>query len=820
MKRNSHIFFVSIITFFVFCFLLKTFITPVYAGKNESVPIAGINELKTETSFSAISKDVLEPAAGELDSSFNAALDSVRGYARAVAVQADGKIIVGGYFRTLNGIRSDNLVRLNSDRSIDSTFAASVYGEIYAIIVQTDGKILIGGDFTGVNEASRNRIARLNQDGSLDTTFNPGAGADNTVNDIAVQPDGKILLGGSFYGVNSVSRIGVARLNQDGSADSSFTSPFPPPIPVSGMVSAAVTVYSVALQPDGKIVVGTSIFLMHSNSGSSPVNSKPLFRLNANGTFDSSFVNNVNSHVFKVVIQPDGKILAAGQFSSVGGVRRGSIARLNSNGTLDSSFDPGTGTSTPTGGSTQIWSIYLKSDGKILIGGGFFTYNAVPRNRIAQLNADGSLDNAFAPSSNLDGSITSVISLTDGKIFAAGVFQILSGESRDSIAVFNADGSLDETANYSTTRRCVVQAIAAQPGGKIIIGGDSGCVGNIYQKRLARLNADGSVDQSFGYTAASAGGQVNSIVLQPDGKILVGGLYVGSDNSPIVSITRLNSDGTTDTSFSQGNLPSNRGIKQIALQTDGKIVIIYSIAAGNRLPSGGIARLNADGSLDSTFTNIFSFPFETVAVQSDGKILVGGPFSFGSVDSRTGSILHNGIFRLNSDGSHDADFHPEFIAATGRFTSIYSLAPQPDGKILVGGSIFTAGRTSPVGIVRIDSAGTIDSTFQLNSISSTIGLARVEDILPLSSGKILIGGLFGNIGTATQNNVARLNADGSMDNLFTSGTDGTVFDIALQTDGKVLVSGDFEHVNGGAQTSLARFLIEPTVKSRKRVRFF
>jgi uncharacterized delta-60 repeat protein len=366
----------------------------------------------------------------------------------------------------------------------------------------------------------------------------------------------------------------------------------------------------------------------------------------------------------------------------------------------------------------------------------------------------------------------------------------------------------------------MMQAIAAQPGGKILIGGDSGCVGNIYQNRLARLNADGSVDQSFGYTTASAGGQVNSIVLQPDGKILVGGLYVGSDNLPLVSITRLNSDGTTDASFTQGILPSNRGIKQIALQPDGKIVIIYSIAAGNRLPSGGIARLNADGSLDSTFTNIFSFPFETVAVQADGKILVGGLFSFGSVDSRTGSILHNGIFRLNSDGSHDTDFHPEFIAATGRFTSIYSLAPQPDGKILVGGSMYTTGKTSPVGIVRLDSAGTFDSTFQLNSISSTIGSARVEDIQLLPSGKILIGGLFGSIGTVTKNNVTRLNADGSLDNLFNSGTDSAVFDIALQSDGKVLIGGDFEQVNGVARTSLARLLSEPTIKSRKRVRFF
>lgn len=813
MKINSRIFFGRILSFFVICFLLKTFITPAYAGQNESFSIGNLNETKIKLSFSAAGKEVLGAAAGELDSSLNTTLDSLPGYARAAAVQADGKIIVGGYFRTLNGERRDNLVRLNTDRSIDSTFAANVYGAILTIAVQTDGKIVIGGDLTGVDGARRSRIARLNQDGSLDTTFDPGAGADNTVNDVAIQPDGKILLGGSFYGVNSVGRFGIARLNQDGSVDSTFSSPFPPPVLVSGMPSATVIVYSIALQADGKIILGTNLFLMNSNNGST-VTAKPIARLNANGTFDSSFNASVNNIVLKVVVQPDSKILIAGQFSNVSGVRRNFIARLNADGSLDASFDPG------AGANSSIFSIFLKPDGKILIGGGFTTFNAIPRNRVAQLSTNGALDDAFVTSGNLFGSVFNVVATADGKVFAAGSFQTFAGESLDSIAVFNADGSIDATAKFSTTRRGVVRAVAVQPDGKIIVGGDFGRANGIYRNHLARLNADGSVDQSFGLTAASSGGQVNSIVLQSDGKILVGGLYVGSGNSPLVSITRLNSDGTTDASFAQGNIPSNRGVNQIAVQPDGKIIIIYSAAPVNQPSSGGIARLNADGSLDSTFSSNFSFPFKTVAVQADGRILVGGLFSFGYVDSRTGSVFYNGIIRLNANGSHDTDFHPEFTSLNGRFTGIYSLAPQPDGKILVGGSIFTGGRTTPVGIVRVDSAGTIDPTFQLNSIAATVGSARVEDILPLAGGKILIGGLFGGIGVAAQNNVARLNADGSPDNSFNSGADGTVFDLALQADGKVLIGGDFEKVNGAARTSFARLLSEPSVKLRKRVRFF
>ncbi len=806
MKRKSHIILASIVAFFVICLLMKTFTAPAHAGKNESLSTAGLNETKIETSFFVVNEKVSESSAGELDSSFNITLDSLPGNARAAAIQADGKIIVGGYFRTLNGVRRDSLVRLNVDYSIDATFAAGISGTVFTVALQPDGKIIVGGGFLSINGTSRNGIARLNQDGSLDATFNPGAGADSTVFDVVVQPDGKILLGGSFYGVNSVGSYSVARLNENGSADSSFTSPFAPSFLVSNAPSSPITVYSLALQADGKIIIGTNLFLM---PGGSTASAKSIARLNPDGTFDSSFIaDSISSSVLKVVVQPDGKILIGGLFSNVGGIRRNFIARLNGSGALDPSFNPG------TGANSSVYSIFLKADGKILIGGAFSTFNAVPRNRVVLLNTDGSLDETFVSSGDLFGTIQSVVALANGKVLAVGSLQLLTGASRDSIVMFNADGSFDTNANFSTTARGAVRAIAVQPDGKIIIGGTFGRVGGVYRNHLARLNADGSVDQSFGLTAAASGGQVNSIVLQPDGKILVAGLFVGSGSSIIVNITRLNSDGTTDASFRQGNIPSNRGVTAIALQPDGKIVIIYSTVLFNQQPSGGVARLNADGSLDNSFSSSFSLPFEAVAVQADGKILVGGAFGFSVVSSRTGSVSYNGILRLNPDGSHDDAFRPEFIYEIGRGTAVYALAPQSDGKILVGGSIFAPDATTPVGVARLNSNGTIDPTFQLNSITGTPGAARVEDILLLRDGKILIGGLFAGIGAAAQNNIARLNSDGSPDNSFNARTDNTVHHIAVQADGKILIGGDFETVNGVARTSLARLLSGSQVARR------
>ena len=116
------------------------------------------------------------PTDGELDPSLDVLIDSSPGNVRATVVQPDGKILVSGYFRTVNGVRQKNIVRLNADFSLDSTFSAETNGTILTVAVQTDGKIVIGGAFTTVGGASRNRIARLHADGSLDTTFNPGAG--------------------------------------------------------------------------------------------------------------------------------------------------------------------------------------------------------------------------------------------------------------------------------------------------------------------------------------------------------------------------------------------------------------------------------------------------------------------------------------------------------------------------------------------------------------------------------------------------------------------------------------------------------------------
>ncbi len=154
-------------------------------------------------------------APGDVDPTFTASVGT-NSSVFAVAIQSDGKVIIGGLFTQVNGVTRNRIARLNADGSLDTMFdpGTSTNSSVLALAVQpTDGKVVVGGNFSTVNGVTRNRIARLNTDGTLDTTFDPGTGANGNVNAVAVQPaDGGVIIGGFFTMVNNVSRLGIARL--------------------------------------------------------------------------------------------------------------------------------------------------------------------------------------------------------------------------------------------------------------------------------------------------------------------------------------------------------------------------------------------------------------------------------------------------------------------------------------------------------------------------------------------------------------------------------------------------------------------------------
>ncbi len=358
-----------------------------------------------------------------------------------------------------------------------------------------------------------------------------------------------------------------------------------------------------------------------------------------------------NGGVNSLAVQADGKILVGGNFTTLGGQTRNYIGRLNADGSLDGSFNPGVGASLSYGESPWVNSLAVQADGKILVGGGFTTLGGQTRNCLGRLNADGSLDSGFNP--GVGGSLPygqspwvyPLAVQADGKILVGGGFTTLAGQTRNYIGRLNPDGSLDSSFNPGADG--LVQSLAVQADGKILVGGSFTTLGGQTRNCVGRLNADGSLDSSFN---PGAGGQVatyvDSLAVQADGKIVVGGNLTTLGGQTRPGIGRVNADGSLDSSFSPGLRPFGSGdfVSCLAVQADGKILVGgYFTTLGGQTPPG-IGRLNADGSLDSSFNPGAPWSVSGLAVQADGKILVGGSFT------TLGGRMRNNIGRLNSTG--------------------------------------------------------------------------------------------------------------------------------------------------------------------------
>ncbi len=616
-------------------------------------------------------------------------------------------------------------------------FDPNANGVVQVVVVQSDGKILIGGDFTTIGGIVRNRIARLNPDGTLDTNFNPNASG--YVNTIAVQADGKVLVGGSFNGTNSIggqTRSRIARLDAvTGAADS--------------------------------------------------------FDPNASGGFFSQAV-------FSIVIQTDGKILVGGGFSTIGGQTRNRIARLDAVTGLVDSFNPA-----PTGG--QVAAIALQADGKILVGGILGIIGGQTRTRIARLDPVTGLADSWNPDASGMAAIPTVSCIAvqaDGKILAGGIFNTIGGQTRNNIArldpVTGLADSWDPNANN------YVGSIVVQPDGKILAGGgfnvfySANTIGGQARNGIARLDAATGLADSFDPNAGSAPGTVNSVAVQADGKILAGGNFTtvapnGGSSVTRTNIARLETDGSLDRTLADLEVAitdvSFSSVTTAAIQLDGKILIcgpFNSILSQHRY---GNARLKRDGTLDSLNVNIDgNFPphLNTLTVQTDGKVFIGGYFDY------VGSQTHIAIARFDAAGVVDS-FSP---GTTGG--EVFAITSQADGKILVGGQFSSMGGQTRSGVARVDGTTGLADSFNPNADFVVRSMAVQAD------GKVLVGGNFTSIGGQLRNRIARLDPTTGLADSFNPDANGTVSAIVVQADGKILVGGQFTSMGGQTRNRIAR----------------
>ncbi len=607
---------------------------------------------------------------------------------------------------------------------------------------------------------------------------------------------------------------------------------------VSGNFSTQIR--TLLVQPDGKTLVGGEF---ESFAGCAR---QGLARLNADGSCDTTFDSRllfslerigigglpfrVKPAVRAIALQPDGKVLVGLAYDSCCGTQPGKmIVRLNTDGTLDNTFNLSVG-SNGTWNAT-VYGIAVQPDGKVIIVGNFaFDANSVfgPNTAlagVARLNQDGSLDTTFNASAGSqftggfrpDGIVNAVAFQSDGKIIIGGNFVNVGGNvARFGLARLNSDGSADLTYNVQNQQTGIfsselglntnVFAIALQSDGKAVIAGD--LRRGSQPEAFMRLNTDGSRDPSFvsGSTHGPQFGSGRSLAIQSDGKIVISGDFRITTTPNRNYIARLNSDGTLDTTFDTGTgtLPPNGGSDQrsvdaVALQPDGKVMMGGRFEFYKDQPANEILRLDSTGNRDVTFDSPgpgYNGEAYVIVRQPNQKLLVGYKSIAGSKSMLLNAHRTAGIGRLNPDGSTDTSFTSPFDPG---FSNVFAIAVQGDGKILVGGSFRLQGSTTQINLVRLNSNGSLDATFTCSPND------HVQAIIIQSDGKIVIGGLFTQVNSVTQFRLARLNTNGSLDQTWASnGVGGGVRTLVQQPDGKIIVAGLFNGLNSTLRNNIAR----------------
>lgn len=759
---------------------------------------------------------------GSMDTTFNA---SASDWTQCVVQQPDGKLLVGGNFTFFNNLPRPRIVRLNSNGSLDTTFNTGASGLVRTIVLQADGKILVGGSFTNLGGEPRSRIGRLNPDGSVDLNFNPSTDLD--VESIVLQADGAILLGGRFTTVNGQPVGKLARLHPDGTLDSTVNADLPQQSWVTG----------VALQPDGDILVGgnfhiisgfnrlglarldnpvpahqeissTASSLHWQRSGATPETLDCTFSHSADGnqwTELGAGVRVVGGWELTGITPPVGGALRA--TGRVSGGRDGMATWMISSYSgapgivaqpwnLHLDFGTAGQFSVIVGGEEEFEYQWYK-DGTPLLEEGSFTDTTSPTLFIT--NAAGLDRGSFhVVVQSPHGTTTSlgaqlfvndpIIAQHPANQFGSpGGTALLEGEALGSGTILYHWLKDDVTVAQTTEPKLELSQLSVTDAGYYYMVASN--VFGAATTKAALLTVNGIMpDSSF---APTPNGEVAVMALQSDRRILIGGDFTTVTGQPRERLARLYPDGSLDPRF---DATANGEVRSIVLQPDGRILLAGQFDQINGQARSRLARIHADGTLDESFNPGANGEVEAVVLQPDGKILVGGRFTTlaGASRSRIG--------RLDSDGTIDTDFNP---GAGGGFNPhVLTLCLQSDGRIIVGGAFTSMAGQVRNRIARLNTDGTLNTTFNPSADGS------VTMLLPQADGTVLVGGEFGTIGGIGRNRLARLLLDGTVDTAFhmQRAMHGAINSLALQTDGGVVIAGSFYYSDSGLRRGIARLL--------------
>jgi uncharacterized delta-60 repeat protein len=827
-------------------------------------PQPGTLGLLTNALLSIIDNESFNIPAGSVETDF-AVGAGANGAVHAIALHPDGRFYLGGDFTLVNHQVRTRLARLNPDGALDPDFGLeySINGPVRALDIQSDGRVLIAGGFTEVDSSPFRYLARITAGGTLDQTFNIGSGADNpifAVKETTVGGGKAILIGGSFSMFNGVPRRGLARVTSDGRTDLAFD----PGAGVNGNVLA------IEVQRDGKILIGGEFT---SVDGVSRIN---VARLNADGSLDRTFDAGLGADgsVRSIVIQFDDRILLGGLFTSVAGVDRRHIARIFSDGTFDSSFDPG------TGADSAIYALGLQPDGRILLAGDFSSFNGVPVNRLVRLNPDGSIDTGINFGRGANALINALVVQPDRRILIGGAFTEVDGLVRNRFArlyggSISGAGRIEfSSAVFSTSENVTNLVVTVRRS-----GGLEGAVSVDYLSRANTASPGVDYTDVRGSLAFAPGENSRSFSIplvddnlaEPNEFVslvltnVAGGATLG--NQPVAMVSIVSDDSVvnfTDVAYSiSEGAPGGRAVIHISREGDTlrPASVVFSASQGTALPGEDFNTLSTTINLpagESSASVTVQVLNDTIVEDAESVVLrltspgpntgVGRaaaaltildddvapgildvlPISAVSEGSRTvvatitRSSGKTGFVSVQySVRNGSANAGADYIQNSG---TIFFLDGETvksvtitivDDDVIEGNETFIFEISNPANgaLIGADSAtavildddlpsGSVDSSF--NPGAGPNGPVRALKFA--LNNRLLIGGEFTSVNGVPRSRIARLNPGGALDSTFSAepGPDGIVSDLELDPDGRIILAGDFNTVQTALLNRVAR----------------
>jgi uncharacterized delta-60 repeat protein len=750
------------------------------------------------------------------------------GAVRDIQVTEDSTILLAGEFTSICGVLRGRVAVLSSDGSLDTYFNPGVGPNAPVnVIRQYDReKIIIGGEFTSVNGQSFNRVALLEYNGNLDPSFDAGDGFNGVVHAIAFNKDASygdpIFIGGNFTEYDGETYNYLLALDRNGNADRNFNSQ-------TGFNAPVYALYVNGDWWDSYLYVGGDFTVFEDNVRTRIARFDLDF---SSGQVDPNFPVFLDDCVRVIRAGQDGRIFVAGDFTSINGFEKNRVARLlvdyDNNVEIDAAYNPQSGPDAPVHALAQLL------DGRVVIGGDFSNVqgneagglaklywnfgNALPGNATSMTITTASHSHLFlewvTPSDtqsilverSLDGVSNWQAVEPNGSPIVDGIlssgtqyYYRYSGVNYNGAGEYSLafSGITDAEAwvgpgvklasELDTNGR--VYSVTKQDNGKIILGGDFSEVAGASCSHIARLNVDLSVDTTFSI-GTGFNSTVRSIIVQQDGRILVGGSFSEYNGTTVPRIIRLNPDGSMDDSFDPGGGP-NSTVYTIHENLDGSILMSGDFSSVDGQAKERFAKLSPNGDLDTNYLASVSSRVKQIIPQANGKVVIGG----GHFD-RVNGVEQRSIARLNADGTLDLTFN-----ASPGADDISDIAVTPEGDFIICGSFSRYNNITKSRVAKIDSNGNLIESWELSHAPNS----TVRSVIIDEEGRILIGGDFRELGATIQPRLARLDPNGTLDTTFQIGTgfNSSVDNLFLLDNETALVSGYFSQYNSSPVSDIA-----------------